>query len=316
MRLIFAGTPEFAAAALAALIEAGHDIALVLTQPDRPAGRGMKLTPSPVKQLAVQHGLSVLQPATLKDAEIQAQLAAVNADAMVVAAYGLLLPPTVLTLPRFGCLNIHASLLPRWRGAAPIQRAILAGDPETGITIMQMDKGLDTGGMLQRAALPIEDMDTAQTLHDKLATLGASAIVSALKRLEQGTLQSQPQDDSAATYAAKLSKAEGGLDWHKSAAELARAVRAYNPFPVAQARFQDETWRIWQAQAVQRSEGRPGEILQADKGGVLVRCGEGALLLKELQKAGGKRLPASSFVVGNAVNPGDLLETSGLEKSF
>ncbi|GAO34947.1 methionyl-tRNA formyltransferase [Sulfuricella sp. T08] len=308
MRLIFAGTPEFAAAALAALLEAGHDIALVLTQPDRPAGRGMKLTPSPIKQLALQYGLSVLQPVALKDAEAQAQLAAVNADAMIVAAYGLLLPPAVLTIPRLGCLNIHASLLPRWRGAAPIQRAILAGDPETGITIMQMDRGLDTGGMLLRAALPIADDDTAQTLHDKLAVLGASSIVSALQQLEYGTLHAQPQDDSAATYAAKLSKAEGLIDWHKSAAELARSVRAYNSFPVAQARFQDETWRIWQAQAVRRSEGSPGEILQADKDGILVRCGDGALLLKEIQKAGGKRLPVSSFLVGNPVQPGDRFE--------
>ena len=308
MRLIFAGTPEFAAAALAALIEAGHDVALGLTQPDRPAGRGMKLTPGPVKQLAEQHGLSVLQPATLKDAEVQAQLAAVNADAMIVAAYGLLLPAAVLTLPRLGCLNIHASLLPRWRGAAPIQRAILADDPETGITIMQMDRGLDTGGMLLRAALPITDKDTAQTLHDKLASLGASSIVSALRQLEHGTLHAQPQDDSAATYAAKLSKAEGLIDWHKGAAELARAVRAYNPFPVAQTRLQAETWRIWQAQAVGRSDGSPGEILQADKEGILVRCGEGALLLEELQKAGGKRLPASSFLAGNPVKPGDRFE--------
>ena len=309
MRLIFAGTPEFAAAALAALIGVGHEVALVLTQPDRPAGRGMKLTPSPVKQWALQHGLSVLQPAALKDAEVQAQLGAINADAMIVAAYGLLLPPAVLTLPRLGCLNIHASLLPRWRGAAPIQRALLTGDLETGITIMQMDRGLDTGGMLLRAALPIADDDTAQTLHDKLAVLGASSIVSALKQLELGTFQAQPQDDSAATYAAKLSKTEGWIDWHKSAADLARAVRAYNPFPVAQARLHADTWRIWQAQAAQRSEGSPGEILQADKEGILVRCGEGALLLKELQKAGGKRLPASSFLVGNPVKLGDRFET-------
>lgn len=308
MRLIFAGTPEFAAAALAALIDVGHDVALVLTQPDRPAGRGMKLTLSPVKQLALQHGLSLLQPAALKDAKVQTQLAAVNADAMIVAAYGLLLPPAVLALPRHGCLNIHASLLPRWRGAAPIQRAILAGDPETGITIMQMDSGLDTGVMLLRAALPITDQDTAQTLHDKLAILGASSIVSALQQLELGTLQAHPQDDSAATYAAKLSKAEGLIDWHKSAAEIARAVRAYNPFPVAQARLGAETWRIWQAQAVQRSEGSPGEILQADKDGILVRCGEGALLLKELQKAGGKRLPVSIFLGGNQLKPGDRFE--------
>lgn len=308
MKIIFAGTPHFAAVALEALLAHKFNVAAVLTQPDRPSGRGMQLVASPVKKLALSHGLPVLQPVSLKLSETQSALAEYAADVMVVAAYGLLLPKAILQLPRHGCLNIHASLLPRWRGAAPIQRAILAGDVETGITIMQMDSGLDTGGMLLRAALPIADNDTAQTLHDKLAALGASSIVSALKQLELGTLQAQPQDDSAATYAAKLSKAEGLIDWHKSAAELARAVRAYNPFPVAQARLQAEIWRIWQAQAVQRSEGSPGEILQADKDGILVRCGEGALLLKELQKAGGKRLPASSFLAGNPVRPGDRFE--------
>jgi len=263
---------------------------------------------SAVKDVALAHGLNVAQPEKLRDPASHPPIAAVQADVMIVAAYGLILPQAVLDLPRLGCVNIHASLLPRWRGAAPIQRAILAGDPETGITIMQMDEGLDTGGMLLRAPLPIADDDTAQTLHDKLAALGASSIVSALKQLEFGALQAQPQDDSAATYAAKLSKAEGSIDWNKSAAELAREVRAYNPFPVAQARFQAETWRIWQAQAEQRSEGVPGEILQADKAGILVRCGEGALLLKEIQKAGGKRLPASSFLAGNPVKPGDRFE--------
>ncbi|MCL4469785.1 MAG: methionyl-tRNA formyltransferase [Sulfuricella sp.] len=308
MRIIFAGTPEFAAAALATLIKAGHEVALVLTQPDRPAGRGMKLAASPVKQLARRHGLTVLQPSTLKDAEVQAQLAAVNAEAMVVAAYGLLLPPAVLAIPRFGCLNIHASLLPRWRGAAPIQRALLAGDPETGITIMQMDPGLDTGAMLMRLPLPIADNDTAQTLHDKLAAQGASAIVSALQQLDRGLLTAEPQDERDATYAAKLSKAEGLIDWHKSAAELARAVRAFNPFPVAQARFGGEIWRVWQARTVNRNDGRPGEILQADKDGILVACGEGALRLTEVQKAGGKRLPAASFLAGNPVKPGDRFD--------
>lgn len=308
MRIIFAGTPEFAAAALAALIKAGHEVALVLTQPDRPAGRGMKLAVSPVKQLALRHGLSVLQPSALKDTGVQAQLASVNAEVMIVAAYGLLLPPAVLAIPRFGCLNIHASLLPRWRGAAPIQRALLAGDPETGITIMQMDPGLDTGAMLMRLPLPIADDDTAQTLHDKLAALGASAIVSALQQLGQGSLVAEPQDERDATYAAKLSKAEGLIDWHKSAVELARAVRAFNPFPVAQARFGGETWRVWQARAVNRNDGRPGEILQADKDGILVACGEGALRLTEIQKAGGRRLPAASFLVGNPVKPGDRFD--------
>ncbi len=308
MRIIFAGTPEFAAAALAALIKAGHEVALVLTQPDRPAGRGMKLAVSPVKQLALRHGLSVLQPSTLKDTGVQAQLASVHAEVMIVAAYGLLLPSAVLAIPRFGCLNIHASLLPRWRGAAPIQRALLAGDPETGITIMQMDPGLDTGAMLMRLPLPIADDDTAQTLHDKLAALGASAIVSALRQLDQGSLVAESQDDRDATYAAKLSKAEGLIDWHKRAVELARAVRAFNPFPVAQARFGGEIWRVWQARAVNRNDGRPGEILQADKDGILVACGEGALRLTEIQKAGGRRLPAASFLAGNPVKPGDRFD--------
>lgn len=308
MRLIFAGTPEFAAAALVALIEAGHEIALVLTQPDRPAGRGMKLTPSPVKLAALQHGLMVVQPATLKEAGIQAQLAAVHADAMIVAAYGLLLPPAVLAIPRLGCLNIHASLLPRWRGAAPIQRALLAGDTATGITIMQMDRGLDTGGMLAHDSLPILDDDTAQTLHDKLAIQGAASIVLTLQRMERGALSSQPQNEGEATYAAKLSRSEGMIDWRKSAVELARAVRAFNPFPVAQAKFQGDIWRIWKAEGDDCSEGMPGEVLRADKEGLLVKCGTGALLLKEIQKAGGKRLSASSFLAGNPVKPGEQFD--------
>lgn len=308
MRLIFAGTPEFAASALAALLEDKHDVTLVLTQPDRPAGRGMKLTPSPVKQLALQDGLTVLQPASLKDAAIQAQLAAAHADVMIVAAYGLLLPPAVLSIPRYGCLNIHASLLPRWRGAAPIQRAILAGDQESGITIMQMDRGLDTGAMLLREALPITEQDTAQTLHDRLATLGAACIVRALQQLERGALRGEPQDEARATYAAKLSKTEGVLDWSRSAAELSRAVRAYNPFPVAQARFRGETWRVWQARVESAPAGMPGAILRADKEGILVACGEGALLLQEIQKAGGKRLAAAVFLAGNPVRAGERFD--------
>lgn len=308
MRLIFAGTPEFAAAALAALLDAGHEIPLVLTQPDRPAGRGMKLTPTPVKQLALQQGLAVSQPTSLKDPAVQAELAAVQADAMIVAAYGLLLPPAVLAIPRHGCLNIHASLLPRWRGAAPIQRAILAGDRETGITIMQMDRGLDTGAMLLREALPIDRQETAQALHDKLAPLGAACIVRALQQIENGTLRGVPQQDDAATYAAKLTKAEGQLDWRKSAAELERAVRAYNPYPVAQARFRAETWRIWQAQEEAGRPGLPGEILAADREGILVACGEGALRLLEIQKAGAKRLAAAVFLAGSPVYAGERFD--------
>ncbi len=304
MRAIFAGTPEFAAKALAALIAAGHEIPLVLTQPDRPAGRGMKLVMSPVKQLALAHGLPVRQPVTLKDRAVQAELDAIGADVMVVVAYGLILPAAVLDIPRFGCLNIHGSLLPRWRGAAPIQRALLAGDAETGITIIQMDAGLDTGAMLLRVPLPIANDDTAQTLHDKLADLGAQTIVRALRGLEQGTLVPEPQDDAKATYAAKLSKAEARLDWNRSADELGRAVRAYNPFPVAQAVLGGETWRIWAADAVGAGGGIPGEIVAADKEGILVACGQGTLRLTEIQKAGGKRLPVASFIQGNPVGVG------------
>lgn len=308
MRIIFAGTPEFAATALAALTAAGHEIPLVLTQPDRPAGRGMKLTMSPVKQLALEYGLPVAQPVTLKDPAVQAELAAAGADVMVVVAYGLILPAAVLSIPRLGCLNIHGSLLPRWRGAAPIQRALLAGDAETGITIIQMDAGLDTGEMLLRAPLPIAGDDTAQTLHDKLAALGAETIVQALCRLEQGTLVPEPQDDALATYAAKLSKVEARLDWNKSADELARAVRAYNPFPMAQTTLDGEIWRIWAAGPVAAMGGVPGEILGANKDGILVACGRGALRLTEIQKAGGKRLPAADFLQGNPVRAGQRFE--------
>ncbi len=308
MKLIFAGTPEFAAQALHALLLAGHDVALVLTQPDRPAGRGMSLTMSPVKLLAQANGLNVLQPVSLKQPEIQGQLAAVQADAMIVAAYGLILPQEVLVIPRLGCLNIHASLLPRWRGAAPIQRAILAGDRETGITIMQMDAGLDTGPTLMRTPLAIDEKDTAQTLHDKLAVLGAEAIESALPLLQNGALPGLVQDDNLATYAAKLSKAEARMDWSLPARVLERAVRAYNPFPVAQGSYKGDVWRIWRANVREDAGGQSGKILRADREGVLVACGQDALLLQELQKAGGKRLSAEQFLQGNPVAAGDCFD--------
>lgn len=304
MKLIFAGTPEFAAVALAALIEAGHDIALVLTQPDRPAGRGMKLTPSPVKQLALRHGLPVSQPLTLKDAATQAELAAVGAEAMIVAAYGLILPQAVLDAFPRGCLNIHASLLPRWRGAAPIQRAILAGDEMTGITIMQMDQGLDTGAMLLAEAVDISAEDTAQTLHDKLASLGGRLIVRALGEIDR--LRPVAQNDAEANYAAKLVKQEALIDWNKSAAEIGRAVRAYNPFPVAQTTLGGEGLRIWRARLAEGG-GAAGKILRADGEGIVVACGEGALCLEEVQKAGGKRLAAGQFLAGHPLRPGDRL---------
>jgi methionyl-tRNA formyltransferase len=301
MKVIFAGTPEFAVPALAALTAAGHEIVLVLTQPDRPAGRGMKLKASPVKELALQHGLQVYQPETLKTPESQAPLASVETDVMVVAAYGLILPQAVLDMPRQGCFNIHASLLPRWRGAAPIQRAILAGDVETGITIMEVVLALDAGAMLQKGVVPISDHDTAQSLHDALAVMGGQLMVQTLAELE--TIRAEPQDEALVTYAEKLRKDEAPLDWQRSAVELSRQVRAFNPFPVAQATLNDETWRIWMAYADPDATGAPGEILDISDG-ILVACGQGALRITELQKPGGKRLSARDFLAGNPLKPG------------
>jgi methionyl-tRNA formyltransferase len=304
MRLVFAGTPEFAVPTLAALIEAGHEITLVLTQPDRPAGRGMKLTASPVKALALQHGLEVFQPETLKDAASQSRLAASNADVMIVAAYGLILPQAVLDMPRLGCLNVHASLLPRWRGAAPIQRAILAGDAETGVTIMQVVMALDAGDMLKKAATPITENDTAQTLHDQLAVLGAKLMVETLQGMAlSGRPVGEVQDEALVTYAAKLSKSEAPLDWTRSAVDLARQVRAFNPFPVAQATFGGELWRIWFARAAPHVGGSPGEIVGTE-GGLLVACGHGALCIESLQRPGGKRLTAREFLAGMPLKAG------------
>ena len=304
MKLIFAGTPVFAAAALQALLDAGHNIALVLTQPDRPAGRGMKLKPSPVKELALQHGLRVEQPLTLKTPEAQALVAEVQADAMVVAAYGLLLPKAVLEMPARGCLNIHASLLPRWRGAAPIQRAILAGDAETGITIMQMDVGLDTGDMLSIHPLAIAADDSAASLHDKLAALGADAIVATLAQLDGCTPQPQPEE--GVTYAAKLSKDEARIDWTQSAADIARAIRAYNPAPGAHTLLGGEALKLWQAHSV-AGTAPAGEVLRADADGVVVGTGAGLLVLTQLQAAGGKRLAAREFVAGRSALAGTRL---------
>jgi methionyl-tRNA formyltransferase len=306
MKIVFAGTPQFAASALAALLPE-HEIVAVLTQPDRPSGRGMQLTASPVKQLALQHGLTVLQPATLKTEEAQREIAALDADVMVVAAYGLILPQAVLSLPRLGCLNIHASLLPRWRGAAPIQRAIQAGDAETGITIMQMDVGLDTGDMLLRHACPITTDDTAATLHDKLAGLGASSIVEALRRLPE--LVPVKQDDGAATYAAKLLKAEGQIDWALDAQQLGRMVRAFNPFPACHAIFGDASIKVWQATPVAQ-QGEPGAVLAVDKQGITVACGKDALRLEVLQRPGGKAQPAAQFLQAVPIRAGDKFSVS------
>lgn len=301
MRLIFAGTPPFAAAALNALADAGHDIILVLTQPDRPAGRGMKLMPSAVKQAALARGLPVSQPASLKTAEVQAGLRTLAADIMVVAAYGQILPQAVLDLPRLGCLNIHASLLPRWRGAAPIQRAILAGDSETGITIMQMDAGLDTGAMLTKTVVPIRDDDTAASLHDTLAHTGAQAIVAALAHYD--TLKPEPQDQAQATYAAKLTKEEAQLDWGQPADSLARAVRAYHPAPGAWTLLAGEKLKILRAHAW-AGAGEAGAVLAADAEQLVVACGQGALALQELQPAGSRRMDAAAFLAGHALAVG------------
>ncbi|MFT3735556.1 MAG: methionyl-tRNA formyltransferase [Rhodocyclaceae bacterium] len=304
LRVAFAGTPEFAATALRALLDAGFDVPLVLTQPDRPAGRGMQLQASPVKQVALAAGIPVDQPEKLRTPEQQAQLAACAPDVLVVAAYGLILPQAVLDMPRLGCLNIHASLLPRWRGAAPIHRAIEAGDAETGITIMQMDAGLDTGAMLTRNALPILGSDTTASLHDKLAELGGEMIVEALQALATGTLRATPQPTDGITYASKIAKNESLFDWRESAAQLACRLRAFDPFPGGAATLGDATIKLWAGDAVEGS-GEPGSILSADANGVVVACGNGALRLTQLQKPGGKRLPAREFLQGMPLKAGD-----------
>ncbi|OIQ88891.1 methionyl-tRNA formyltransferase [mine drainage metagenome] len=305
MKLIFAGTPEFAVPALAALIAAGHDIALVLTQPDRPAGRGMKLKASPVKQLALQHGIPVYQPETLKTPESQTPVAAVGADAMIVAAYGLILPQAVLDMPRRGCFNVHASLLPRWRGAAPIPRVIQTGDAQTGITIMKVVLALDAGAMLKKGVIPISEIDTAQTLHDALATLGGALMVQTLAELDQ--IVPQPQDEALVTYAEKLRKDEAALDWMRPAEELSRQVRAFNPFPVAQASMGVDTWKVWFARALPGS-GMAGEIV-ALQGGIDVACGRGVLRIEELQKPGGRRLAWKEFLAGTPLRVGERFKT-------
>ena len=295
MKLIFAGTPDFAASALSALIAAGHTIPLVLTQPDRPAGRGMKLKPSPVKVMALEHGLRVEQPKTLRTPEAQDMLREIGADIMIVAAYGLILPQAVLDLPARGCLNIHASLLPRWRGAAPIQRAIQAGDAVSGITIMQMDAGLDTGAMLSVHPVELAARETGATLHDKLAAIGAHAIVETLGALDRLPAVAQPEE--GVCYAHKLSKEEAAIDWSRPAEEIARMIRAFNPVPGAYTVLNGESMKLWMAEAC-GGEARPGVIVHADADGVLVGAGQGLVRLTELQAAGGKRLAARDFVAG------------------
>ena len=318
MRVIFAGTPEFARVALERLHGAGFDIVLVLSQPDRPAGRGMKLLASPVKQYALEQDMPVVQPRSLRldgkfaedAAAARAAIDAAQADAMVVAAYGLILPQWVLDVPTKGCLNIHASLLPRWRGAAPIHRAIEAGDAQTGVTIMQMDAGLDTGDMLVRETLAIHPDDTTGSLHDRLAQLGGRLIVEALELAACGGLKPEPQPSAGVTYAHKIDKAESAIDWQQSAQNIALRVRAFNPAPGVVARLAGEAVKVWAAspEPAQADGGTVGEVVAVDTQGIHVRTGDGCLCLTELQRAGGKRLPVADFLRGFPVSPGQVFD--------
>ena len=305
MKIIFSGTPTFAAHALEALIDAGHEIALVLTQPDRPAGRGMKLNVSAVKLLAQKYELALLQPHSLNQPGIHAQLTTIGVDLMVVAAYGLILPVTVLSIPRFGCLNIHASLLPHWRGAAPIQRAILAGERETGITIMQMDQGLDTGAILMQQSIPIVHNDTTKTLCDKLAILGAHCIVDVLKLLSNEKLVATPQNETNVSYAPKLKKKEAEIDWRLSAEKICRFVRAFYPHPGTHSEIHGFPLKIFQTRVTAITTGNPGEILSTGQEGIAVACGNGTLVLEVVQKPGGKKMSALQFLAGYSLKPGD-----------
>jgi len=302
LRIIFAGTPDFSVPPLKALIDSPHEVVGVYTQPDRPAGRGRKLTPSPVKACAIEHGIPVYQPEKLRSSEDQQPLIDLNADLMVVVAYGIILPKVVLDSPRLGCINIHASLLPRWRGAAPIQRAILAGDQETGITIMQMDVGLDTGDMLLKKICPITPTDTGSSLHDRLSTMGAEALMEALPGIAGESLQAEKQDDSQSNYAEKLQKSEAIINWGKSAREIQAQVSAFNSWPVAQTPVdikQDgnpQMLRIWRAEVVEGASDTPGKVLSCDKQGFDIATGEGHLRLLQIQMPGKKPMDAASFV--------------------
>ena len=315
LRIVFAGTPDFAAAHLHALLASRHQVIGVYSQPDRPAGRGKKLTASPVKAVALAHGLPVYQPLNFKAPESIDELRGLNADVMVVVAYGLILPKAVLDAPRLGCINVHASLLPRWRGAAPIQRALEAGDSETGVTIMQMDVGLDTGDMLVKARCPILPDDTGGSLHDRLITLGMPALLEALDQLQAGSAQPERQDDGLSNYAPKLSKEEAELDWRLAAVELARKVRAFNPFPVAHTKpagaGDDQRIRVWAATAVAGNTGAvPGTITRLDDQGLWVACAQGQLVLQQLQLPGKKAMAVSDILRGHPdlFRTGDPLE--------
>jgi methionyl-tRNA formyltransferase len=308
MRIGFAGTPAFAATALEAILAAEFSVDLVLSQPDRPRGRGMRLEPGPVKAIAIRHSLDVRQPATLKPEREWGPIVAMKLDVLVVAAYGLLVPAPMLAWPRHGCINIHASLLPRWRGAAPVERALLAGDPETGISIMRMDEGLDTGPVISRYRLPIEPRETAGALRARLAMLGASAIVETLARLDRGEpIDAQAQDPSAASYAAKIDRGEAIIDWRADAATIDRIVRAFDPVPGAQTSTDGATLKIWKAIPLAGRFGTPGSIVQADGSALIVACGNGALSVSELQRAGGKRMPVRAFLAGHRLPVGTRL---------
>lgn len=299
MKIIFAGTPDFAATHLQALIRQ-HDIVAVYTQPDRPAGRGKKLTASPVKLLAAQNNLDIYQPQSLKDAEQQAILARLQADIMVVVAYGLILPQVILDTPKLGCINVHGSILPRWRGAAPIQRAVEAGDNETGITIMQMDAGLDTGAMLTITRCTVEADETSGSLYNKLAALGGPALLGTLDKIKAGTAVATAQDNDQSTYAKKIDKIEALINWSESAAVIDRRIRAFNPFPAAYTEIGGQRVKIWGAQISSENRALAGQILTADNNGLLVACGQGCLLLTEIQLAGKSRMPVSEILRSRA----------------
>jgi methionyl-tRNA formyltransferase len=310
MNLVFAATPEFAVPALEALTQAGHRVLAIYTQPDRPAGRGRKLTMSAIKEYALAHDLPVHQPSKLREAE--SELRALAPEAMIVIAYGQILPPAILAIPKHGCINVHASLLPRWRGAAPIVRALEAGDMITGVTIMRMDAGLDTGPMFVTAETPIHASDTAKTLHDRLAVLGARTLVSALERLARGELHSQPQPETGASYAPKLKKEEAALDWSQPARVLHCKIRAFNPYPIAVTTFRGKSLRLWDVGALDTGRESapgvaPGIVLVADKTGVRVQTGDGSLVLTRLQAEGGKILASQDFVNGSRVQTGERL---------
>jgi methionyl-tRNA formyltransferase len=297
MKIVFAGTPEFALPVLQVILDSSHDLVAVYTRPDRPCGRGQHLTESPVKRLASRFAIPVCQPGTLRDHDAQAALDAFKADLMIVVAYGLILPPAVLAIPQLGCINVHASLLPRWRGAAPIQRAVLAGDRETGVSLMQMNAGLDTGPVLASAACAIEPDDTAGRLHDRLSVMGAQLVKENLDRIARGELDSHVQDDSQASYADKLEKAEAIIDWTLSAEQIARQVRAFNPWPVAETRYLGRQLRIWEARpAAMATKQPPGRVLSAGKAGIDVACGVGALRILAVQLAGARQVSSIDFI--------------------